>query len=86
MRVTFDKAKWMLDGDGAWLMIQADRQSISQFCKGKTQTIAQWSRETGLSANLIVRRINRLKWSPERALTERAIVGKNQYMHKGARQ
>lgn len=32
MRVTFDKAKWMLDGDGAWLMIQADRQSISQFC------------------------------------------------------
>jgi hypothetical protein len=32
MRVTFDKAKWMLDGEGAWLMIQADRQSISQFC------------------------------------------------------
>lgn len=32
MRVTFDKAKWMLDGEGAWLMIQADRQSISDFC------------------------------------------------------
>lgn len=32
MRVTFDKAKWMLDGEGAWLMIQADRNSISQFC------------------------------------------------------
>ena len=51
--------------------------------KEKTQTIAQWSRETGLNANLIVRRINRLKWSPERALTEMPIVGKNQFMSFG---
>ena len=64
---------------------QANNKKNNHFLtyKGKTQTIAQWSRETGLSANLIVKRINRQKWSPERALTEKAIVGKNQYMSFG---
>lgn len=37
---------------------------------GKTQTIAQWSRETGIHKDTLWRRLTKLGWSPERALTE----------------
>ena len=62
------------------MSVQANNKKNNHFItyKGKTQTIAQWSRETGLSISLIGRRINRLKWLPERALTEKPFVGKNQ--------
>lgn len=38
--------------------------------QGKTQTIKQWAEETGFSDMAIYSRINKLGWSPERALTE----------------
>ena len=38
--------------------------------QGKTQTIKQWSEETGISDATIYSRINKLGWSAERALTE----------------
>ena len=59
---------------------QANNKSNNHFLtyRGKTQTIAQWSKETGLSADTITRRINVFKWSAERALTETAFIGKNQ--------
>jgi len=37
--------------------------------KGKTQSIAAWSRETGIPASAIQARITRYKWTVERALT-----------------
>jgi len=38
---------------------------------GRTMTLADWSRETGINRTTILQRINRSKWSVERALTER---------------
>lgn len=67
------------------MQIQANNKSNNHFLtyNGKTQTIAQWSREVGISQDTIRRRINAFKWSVERALTEKAIVGKNQtFKHK----
>lgn len=37
---------------------------------GKTQTLAEWSKETGLGYGTLCSRLNKLKWLPERALTE----------------
>lgn len=37
---------------------------------GKTMTLAQWSRETGINSDVIYQRITNLKWETERALTE----------------
>ena len=38
---------------------------------GKTQTLAEWSRETGIDRRLIGNRIDRLHWTPEMALTNK---------------
>lgn len=38
--------------------------------KGETHCIKEWSEITGISENVIYLRINRLKWSPERAVSE----------------
>lgn len=38
---------------------------------GKTQTIAQWAREIGVSRATLSNRINRLQWTIEKALTYR---------------
>lgn len=38
--------------------------------KGRTQTIAEWSREVGLRYGVLWNRLNTFKWSVERALTE----------------
>lgn len=44
---------------------------------GKTQSIALWSKETGIPAYLITQRINKQGWSVERALTmPRAYIKK----------
>jgi hypothetical protein len=43
---------------------------------GRTQTLAQWSREVGLHHKLITSRINLLGWTPERALSERPGRGR----------
>lgn len=37
---------------------------------GETKTIKEWSDDTGLSQDVISRRLNRYNWSVERALTE----------------
>lgn len=36
---------------------------------GKTQTIAQWSRETGIKPTTIMMRLNKYHWSAEKTLT-----------------
>lgn len=46
---------------------------------GKTQTISDWAAETGISYKTIRGRIFQYGWSVERALTEQAVKGKNQY-------
>jgi len=42
---------------------------------GKTQTLAKWSREVGISHTTILQRINRGGWSVERALSENVQFG-----------
>lgn len=37
---------------------------------GRTQTISQWSEETGINQATLLQRINKLNWSIERALEE----------------
>lgn len=36
---------------------------------GKTRTMIEWSEKTGIAYNVLVARISRYKWSPEKALT-----------------
>lgn len=50
---------------------------------GKTQTVAEWSQETGIPYHVIYQRIFILGWAAERALTEPAILGKNQFSKAG---
>lgn len=38
-------------------------------CFGRTQTIAQWSEESGFKYGMIRKRISELKWPPEKAVT-----------------
>jgi hypothetical protein len=45
------------------------RKTVFLEAMGKTQSFAEWVRETGLPADTLWRRINVWKWSPERALT-----------------
>lgn len=33
MKLVFDKAKWTMDMDGAWLMLKADLPQAKQFCE-----------------------------------------------------
>ena len=37
---------------------------------GRTQTLSEWSRESGIHKNTLNSRLKRLGWPPERALTE----------------
>lgn len=46
---------------------------------GKTLTAYEWSKITGINYKCILSRINNYKWSVERALTEKPLIGKNQY-------
>ncbi len=43
---------------------------------GKTQTRAQWAKETGISADTIKRRQKLPGWPPERILTEKPQIGR----------
>lgn len=51
---------------------QANNRRTSRLLTalGKTQTIAMWSRETGITESSIYARVTRLGWSVDRALTE----------------
>lgn len=44
--------------------------------KGKTQSLLQWSKETGINYGTLWTRIAVWKWSPERALTTSALSAK----------
>lgn len=46
---------------------------------GKTLTVYEWSKITGINYKCILSRINNYKWSVERTLTEKPLIGKNQY-------
>jgi hypothetical protein len=52
---------------------------------GRTQTLAQWSAEFGVSESLIRARIGRLRWPAERAVSEPAVRGRNQTSALGVR-
>ncbi len=51
-------------------LVQANNTNKNHYLtfNGKTMTIAQWSRETGIPYRRLLDRINRLKWSTEKAL------------------
>lgn len=46
---------------------------------GRTQTLQQWVRETGMSHKTITCRIDRNGWSAEKALSVPPVIGRNQY-------
>lgn len=58
---------------------QANNTSTNHYLtySGKTQTIAQWAREYNIGSATLLYRVN-AGWNIERALTEPAILGKNQ--------
>ncbi len=45
---------------------------------GESLTLAEWARRTGINQSTIWLRL-RAGWTPERALTEPGVVGKNQF-------
>lgn len=47
--------------------------------KGKSQTMTEWEKETGISVGTIWNRIEVLKWDVEKALTTIPKIGRNQY-------
>jgi len=51
---------------------QANNKTTNHYItyNGETKTISQWSSITGISQNVILQRLERYKWSVERALTE----------------
>lgn len=66
-------------GNCRWATVeqQMSNQSTNRMLNfdGKTQTLAQWSRDIGINPITISRRINICGWSVERALTERVQFG-----------
>lgn len=62
---------------------QTSNKSSNRYItfNGRTQTIHQWSTETGLNEQTLTNRINR-GWSIERALTTKPNIGTNQYTSK----
>jgi hypothetical protein len=55
----------------ATLVEQANNKRSSRYVEafGKRQTLAQWSRATGVSATTLRQRIVKLGWEPERAVS-----------------
>lgn len=49
---------------------------------GRTQTLPEWEKETGIAFKTILHRIDRLGWSTEEALTIPAVRGSNQQLRK----
>lgn len=45
------------------------RRNVYLEFEGKTQTIAGWAEEKGIKYTTLENRLNRLKWSVEKALT-----------------
>lgn len=47
-------------------------QALTLQLNGKTKTVAEWSKETGIKATTITMRVTKYGWPTERALTEGA--------------
>lgn len=62
-------------------LVQQNNRSSNRLITafGKTQTLQQWSRETGFAHRTIHNRIANLGWSPETALATKPIRGRNQF-------
>ena len=71
-RIDFDKD--FEPGNLRWATVRAQnnntRKNVYLTFRGRTATVAQWARITGLSVGAIYQRITRLGWSVERALTQ----------------
>lgn len=65
-----------------WATITEQANNTSQnnriAFRGRKLTISEWAEETGIERRTIARRLG-LGWSVRRALTEKPVVGKNQY-------
>ena len=66
-----------------WVSMREQMGNLSTNRKitafGKTQTISEWARETGIDRRLIGNRIDKLHWTPEKALsTKNTQKGKQQ--------
>ena len=48
------------------------RRNRRVTCFGRTQTVAQWSRETGIDYEVLRKRLKYLGWTPEKALSSGA--------------
>jgi len=47
------------------------RDNVLITFQGETKTIAEWAEQLGLSANALYMRMNRLGWTPERAMAQK---------------
>lgn len=66
----------------AWVdkKTQANNRRSSRHIEafGEVLTLQQWADKSGMSRDVIARRLDR-GWSVERSLTEKAVLGRNQY-------
>lgn len=80
-----DGSKGYSPSNCRWVTMKEQSNNTRQNClieyKGKKQTIAQWAEEKGMVFNTLRTRLIR-GWNIERALTEKPIIGKNQYTNK----
>lgn len=69
-----DNCRWVT------MKVQQNNRTNNRIIEfqGKSKTIHEWADFTGIPASAIRTRIDRDKWSIERALTEPSICGKNQ--------
>jgi len=60
-----ENCRWVVRGK----QMNNKRNNVHLRFNGKTKTIAEWAKETGISYNTLYARINKLNWSVEKALT-----------------
>jgi hypothetical protein len=69
-----DNCKW-----ASWSENNRNRRSIRIVeLDGVSKSVVEWAEVTGLKIQTICSRLNK-GWTAERTLTEKAVIGKNQY-------
>jgi len=67
-------------GNVRWVLPKAqnDNRSVSRrlTAHGRTQSLGDWSRETGIRYTTLIARLDRYGWSPEKAVGEPAVYGR----------